>query len=119
LPQSDERAKQILTHVNDLDSINNIGSIFMLERQWPNAVFTFNKLIKLATPRRQDWVAKGYKNLGYSYRQRWCEDRQQADLRMAYNCWTFSRNLYRYRGQRDHAEEVQSWLEELEKEATA
>ena len=112
-PQSDELAKKILAHVDDLDTINDIGSMFILKREWPNAIFTFSKLVNLATPTRQDWMAKGYKNLGHLYNSRWSEDRQQEDFRMAYQCWTLSKNLYLHQGQREHAAEVQSWLEDL------
>ena len=82
--------------------INDIGSMFILKREWPNAIFTLSKLVNLATPTRQDWMAKGYKTLGHLYNSRWSEDRQQEDFRMAYQCWTLSRNLYLHQGQRGH-----------------
>jgi TIR domain len=107
---SDRKAKIILTGVEDLELIDDIGHLFVLQAHrglpdWANAAYTFDRMVELATPHRPSWMAYGYENLGLIYQR---ENRQRA-----LECWKISWNLYRRIGNQDKAAELANRLREL------
>jgi hypothetical protein len=102
---SDRKAKVLLADVEDLELIDDIGNLFVLQYDWANAAYTFDRMAELATPHRQSWMAYGYENLGQIYQR---EHRQRA-----LECWKISWNLYRRIGNRDKAAELANRLREL------
>ncbi len=98
-------ARRLLEGIDDLGVVDEIGDIFVLRGQWSDAAFTYDKMIDLAAPGRELWMAQGYEKLG--------NVRSKEGLReRAHECWRFARTLYRRAGRPENAAEVERRLAE-------
>jgi hypothetical protein len=82
------KARGILANVDDLELIEVVGHHFVIRGDWPNALFAFDRMTELATPKAPDWMARGYEHLGYIYQA-------QDNFQQAYESWKISKNIYR------------------------
>src|SRR6185295_9458822 len=57
-------AERLLSGVNDLRVVDEIGNLFVLRNRWPDAEFTYDCMIELAAPYKERWMAQGYEKLG-------------------------------------------------------
>ncbi len=93
------RARAILGDVEALDLIEQVGSLFVLRRDWPAAFYAYDHLLEVATPHNRCQMAVGYEHLGFIYQRGGLADR-------AGECWRLSRNLYRRLDLPDKAEDL-------------
>jgi len=100
------RARALLADVWELDLIEQMGSLFALGSDWPNALYAYDRLVERATPRSRRGMAVGYEQLGIIY--------QKGELPgCAEECWRLSRNLYHGLGLSSKVEEIERRLNSL------
>jgi hypothetical protein len=100
------KAAGILADVDDLALIEEVGCHFVIQKDWPNALFTFDRMVEIATPGKPGGMARGYEYLGYVYRARgeWQRDGE---------CWKIGRNIYRRIGKQKEAAALAKMVYEI------
>jgi TIR domain len=99
-------AERLLSDVHELKVVDEIGNLFVLRHRWSDAEFTYDRMIELAAPYQESWMAQGYEKLGV-VRQR------QNRLRPAAECWKLAQVLYRRVGETERADEVRRRLQAI------
>jgi hypothetical protein len=79
--------------------MDDLGNLFLLRKQWRGAETVYDRLIDLAAPYDERWMAWGYERLG-AIRQR----RTGPDA--ARECRRLARHLYHRLGETEKAEEM-------------
>jgi hypothetical protein len=100
------RAAGILADVEDLAVIEEVGCHFVIQKDWPNALFAFDRMVEIATPGKPGGMARGYEYLGYVYRAR-------GEWHWAGECWKIGRNVYRRIGKREEAAALAKMVNDL------
>jgi hypothetical protein len=100
------KAAGILADVEDLILIEEIGSHFLIQKDWPNALFAFDRMVEIATPGKPSWMARGYEYLGYVYRER-------GEWQQTSECWKIGRNIYRRLGKQEEAAALAKMVNEI------
>ena len=100
------KAAGILADVDDLALIEEVGCHFIIQKDWPNALFAFDRMVEVATPVKPGGMARGYEYLGYCYRA-------QGDRHRAGECWKIGRNVYRCVGKQEEAAALAKMLNEI------
>jgi hypothetical protein len=102
-PVDDERqilrAEELTHGVEDARVMDDLGNLFLLRKQWRGAETVYDRLIDLAAPYDERWMAWGYERLG-AIRQR----RTGPDA--ARECRRLARHLYHRLGETEKAEEM-------------
>jgi TIR domain-containing protein len=96
-------AERLLRGVEDPRLAAEIGDLFVLRRRWPDAKFTYNRMIELAAPYKELSMAWGYEKLGSIYRL-------EEKLKPASECWKLAQILYRRTRRTDKAAEMEKLL---------
>jgi TIR domain len=99
-------AERMLKGVEELAIVAEIGDLFVLRRRWPDAKFTYDRMIELAAPYKELWMAWGYEKLGLVHRQ-------EEAWKAASECWRLAQLLYRRIGRADKAAEVERLLQAI------
>jgi hypothetical protein len=105
-------AERLLSGVEDPRVVDEVGNLFVLRNRWSDAEFTYDRMIELAAPYKERWMAQGYEKLGV-VRQR------QNRLEPAAECWKLAQILYRRVGEAERAEEVRQRLQTMTAGAAA
>jgi TIR domain len=100
------KAAGILADVDDLVLIEEVGSHFLIQKDWPNALFAFDRMVEIATPGKPGWMARGYEYLGYVYRA-WGEWQRTGE------CWKIGRNIYQRIGKQKEAVALATMVNEI------
>jgi len=106
------KARGILADVDDLALIEEVGCHFLIQKDWPNALFTFDRLVEIATPGKPGGMARGYEYLGYVYRAR-------GEWQRACECWQIGRNVYRRIGKQEEAAALAKLVNEISVQITS
>jgi hypothetical protein len=105
------KAAGILADVDDLALIEEVGSHFLIQKDWPNALFVFDRMVEIATPGKPGWMARGYEYLGYVYRAR-------GEWQRTSECWKIGRNIYRRIGKQKEAAALAEMVNESNTQST-
>jgi len=81
-------AERLLAGVEDLRVVAEIGDLFVIRRRWSDAQFTYDRMVELAAPNKERWMAWGYEKLGLVHRR-------QEKWKPARECWSLAQTLYR------------------------
>jgi hypothetical protein len=100
------KAAGILADVDDLALIEEVGCHFVIQKDWPYALFTFDRMVEMATPRKPGGMAHGYEYLGYVYRA-------LGEWQRACECWKIGRNVYRRIGKQKEAAALANLVNEI------
>lgn len=104
--ESGRSAEVLLEGVNNLQTIDEIGDLFVLRYRWVDAEFTYNRLLDLASPHKEGWMAWGYEKLGrVRYRKR---------SQGAKECWQLARSLYLRLEENEKAAEMETLIEDYQ-----
>jgi TIR domain len=100
------KAAGILAGVDDLAVIEEVGCHFVIQKDWPDALFAFDRMVEIATPGKPSGMARGYEYLGYVYRAR-------GEWQQAGECWKIGRNVYRRIGKQEEAAALAKMVHEI------
>lgn len=93
------RARLILKDVEDPHLAAEVGSLFVLKRDWPNALYAYDRMVEISTPGDKLSMAVGYEHLGFVY--------ERLELAAhARECWQLSAHVYRTIDRAEKAREV-------------
>jgi TIR domain-containing protein len=101
-----QHAERLLTDVRDPRVVDEIGNLFVLRNRWYDARFTYDRLIDLAAPYGERWMAQGYEKLGVVHQR-------LSQPGRATQCWKLAKILYRRIGEGERADEVLRRLQEI------
>jgi len=104
-------AEKLLKDVKELKTVDEIGNLFVLRHRWAGAEYTYDRMITLAAPDREIWMAQGYEKLGL-VRQ------NQGKEKSAGECFRLAQSLYRRNGRADRSAELGERLRKLQIPAT-
>lgn len=93
------RARAILQEVEDPHLVAEVGSLFVLRRDWRNALYAYDRMVEVSTPSDKLSMALGYEQLGFVY------DRIELAAQ-ARECWQLSSYVYRRIGRAEKAQEM-------------
>lgn len=99
-------AKILLKGVENPEIVAEIGDLFVLRRRWSDARFTYNRMIELAAPYKEIWMAWGYEKLGLIHRK-------EEKWKPAGECWKLAQVLYRRTGKVKKAAEMERLLQDV------
>ena len=100
-----QHAERLLTDVRDPRVVDEIGNLFVLRNRWCDARFTYDRLIDLAAPYGERWMAQGYEKLGVVH--------QRLDQpERATQCWKLAKTLYQRIGEAERVAAVARRLQE-------
>ena len=99
-------AETLLKDIKDLETVGEIGDLFVLRERWADAKYTYDHMIDLAAPHKERWMAWGYEKLGLIHRK---EEKWQ----LAGECWKLAQLLYRRTGSINKAEETEQLLQDI------
>jgi hypothetical protein len=101
-----DHARRLLTGIVNLSVVSEIGDLFVLRQKWSAAKFTYDRMVELAAPNKELWMAWGYEKLGLIHRR-------QEKLKPVRECWKLAQALYHRIGRVAKADELGRLLEEL------
>ena len=102
-------AETLLQGVEEPEIVCEIGDLFVLRERWADAKYAFDRMIDLAAPHKEQWMAWGYEKLGLIHRK---EEKWQ----LASECWRLAELLYRRTGSLDKAAEAERLLLDIPEE---
>lgn len=105
-------ARRLLSGVKTLKTIDEVGSFFVLARRWSDAEFTYGKLLDIAAPHEELWMARGYEKLARIHLQAGTDKPARECLRLA-------QIFYRWTRKPENEEEMGRLLRRLPAEPKA
>lgn len=99
-------AQELLKGVDEFKTVDDIGSLFVLRQSWSAAEVAYDRMIELAAPDQESWMAWGYEKLGLIREQQKRESHARECARLA-------QILYSRLGNRDKVKEMELRLQKI------
>lgn len=108
VPAEEQRAhaESLLAGLEDVQTVGDLGDLYVLQRRWTAATATYDRMLELAAPNDERRMAWAYEKLGLIRRQQGNHDK-------AAECWRLAHVLYRRSGEAGKAEETRNRLSDL------